>query len=170
MMTRSRAALLSLCLAVAAPAQTPLPVVPNRPSEAAPSPARVLLPDDPAPILDLSLEEAWNRLGPPKNVLAVRGNEPWQDDVAFEYGEGFLVYWYRGRPWQIRLSGGYEGSCFGFFLGDSPDKVLSLLGSTDRSEADTLEWRLPWRGYPVRLRILVRDGAVSEAYVYRSDY
>ena len=154
----------------AAIAQSPSPAVPGGPSEPVALPDRVLLPDDPAPLLDLTLEEAWNRLGPPRRILAIRGNEPWQDDVAFEYGDGLSVYWYRDRPWQVRLSAGYGGSCFGFFLGDPADKALSLLGTPDRSESEFLEWRLPWRGYPAKLRILTRDGRITEAYVYRSDF
>lgn len=132
--------------------------------------ARILLPDDPAPLLDWTLAEAWSRLGPPRSIQAVRGNEAWQDDVAFDYADGVTVYWYRNRLWQVRLSAGYGGSCFGFFLGDSADKALSLLGTPDRNEPGILEWRLPWRGYPAKLRILTRDGRILEAYVYRSDY
>lgn len=162
--------LLLLCLGSAAGAQAPLPTVSDRPSESVACPARVLLPDDPTPILDLTLDEAWIQLGPPRRILSVRGNEPWQDDVAFDYGEGLSVYWYRDRIWQIRLSEGYGASCFGFFLGDPSDKAFSLLGTPDRNEADILEWRLPFRGYPAKLRILTRDGSILEAYVYRSDY
>jgi len=129
-----------------------------------------LAPDDPSPLLDLTLEEAWNRFGPPRRILAVRGDEPWQDDVAFDFEGGLVIYWYRDRPWQVRLSAGYPGSCFGVFLGDAVDKALSLLGTPDRREGELLEWRLPYRGYPVRLRFLAPKGAVAEAYVYRTDF
>lgn len=174
MKNRIPAAIL-LSLLVSAAAQVPAPrpdapALPVPPAGTADRRARVLLPDDPAPLLDLSLEEAWNRLGPPRSILAVRGNEPWQDDVAFEYGDGLSVYWYRDRLWQVRLSAGYAGSCFGFFLGDPADKALSLLGTPDRGESGILEWRLPWRGYPAKLRVVTRDGAIAEAYVYRSDF
>jgi hypothetical protein len=174
MKTRIPAAVLLSCLVRAAaqvpalPPDAPAPPVP--PAGTADPRSRALLPDDPAPLLDLTLEEAWKRLGPPRRILAVRGNEPWQDDVVFEYGDGLSVYWYRDRLWQIRLSAGYGGSCFGFFLGDPADKALSLLGTPDRGESGILEWRLPWRGYPAKLRLVTRDGAITEAYVYRSDF
>ncbi len=175
MKSRSPVACLLLCLAWSAAAQTVVPSpdapsVPSPPGGASDRRTRLLLPDDPAPLLDLTLEETWVRLGPPRSVRAVRGAEPWQDDVALEYGEGLAVYVYRDRPWQVRLSEGYPGSCFGFFLGDPADKVLSLLGTPDRNEAGILEWRLPYRGYPARLRILTRDERIAEAYVYRSDF
>ncbi len=162
--------LLFLGMLSAAAAQTPLPSVQEGPAGNSSPSSRFLLPDDPAPLLDWTLEEAWSRLGPPRNILAVRGDEPWQDDVAFEYGDGLSVYWYRDRLWQVRLSAGYGGSCFGFFLGDPADKALSLLGTPDRNEPEILEWRLPWRGYPAKLRIVTRDGRITEAYVYRSDF
>lgn len=173
MKTRSPAVLLLLCLISSAAAQVPAPDAPPAPVPSGGETdrqGRLLLPDDPAPLLDLSLEEVWARLGSPRSLRAVRGAEPWQDDVALEYGEGLAVYVYRDRPWQVRLSEGYKGSCFGFFLGDPADKALSLLGTPDRNEAGILEWRLPYRGYPARLRVLTRDEAISEAYVYRSDF
>ena len=154
------------CLLTIASAQVPG-------SPAGPDPVKrpaAAVPDDPAPLLDLTLEAAWNRFGPPRRILAVRGDEPWQDDVAFEYDGGVAVFWFRDRPWQIRLYAGYPGSCFGVFLGDPADKALSLLGPPDRGEEEILEWRLPYRGYPARLRFLIRNGAVLEAYVYRPDF
>lgn len=166
--------LLLLCLVFTAGAQAPgVPPAPiPAPAPIPPNlrPAAVLAPDDPSPLLDLTLEETWSRFGPPRRILAVRGDEPWQDDVAFEYQGGLAIYWYRDRPWQVRLSAGYPGSCFGVFLGDTADKALSLLGTPDRRESEILEWRLPYRGYPVRLRFLARNGAVAEAYVYRTDF
>ena len=131
---------------------------------------RFALPDDPSPLLNLTLKDAWARLGPPERILAVRGNEPWQDDVAFEYAGGVSLFWYRERLWQIRLSSGYAGSCFGVFLGDSPEKALSLLGQPSRAPESFLEWRLPYKGYPVHLRALTRDGVITEMYIYRSDF
>ncbi len=154
-------AALLLAVLLPAAAQATAPPARNR----APS-----VPDDPSPLLDLSLDDAWSRFGPPRRLLAVRGEEPWQDDVAFEYEGGFSVFWFRDRLWQIRLAEGYSGSCFGVFLGDSQEKALSLLGRPDRAGEGFLEWRLPFRGYPVRLRALTRDGAVSEIYVYRPDF
>lgn len=130
----------------------------------------VSVPDDPSALLSLTLETAWNRFGPPKRMISVRGNEPWQDDVAFEYAGGVAIFWYREHLWQIRLSAGYSGSCFGIFLGDGPEKALSLLGQPERIQETYLEWRLPYQGYPVRLRALTRDGVISELYVYRSDF
>lgn len=134
-----------------------------------PSPA-VSIPDDPSLLLNLSLAAAWSRFGPPLRLFSVRGLEPWQDDVGFEYEGGLSLYWYRDRLWQIRLSDAYRGSCFGVFPGDSAEKALSLLGPPDRSEAAWLEWRLPYRGYPVRLRAGIREGSIHEMFVYRSDF
>jgi len=162
MKTRSLLVLALLCFAAAAVAQTPPP------GEGPPAP--VAVPDDPSSLLSLTLDMAWSRFGSPRRLLSVRGDEPWQDDVAFEYAGGVSFFWYREHLWQIRLAGEYAGSCFGVFLGDSPEKALSLWGQPDSLKDAYLEWRLPYQGYPVRLRALTRDGVISEIYVYRSDF
>ena len=128
------------------------------------------IPDDPSSLLGLSPKAAWERFGAPDRILPVRGDEPWQDDIAFEYARGYTFFWFRDYLWQIRLDERYSGSCLGIFPGDTPEKALSLLGSPERTSETYLEWRLPGKGYPIRLRLLTDGGAISEIYVYRSDF
>jgi len=163
MKTRSLSTLAALFFAVASAAQTPTPPL------GAQAPA-ISIPDDPSSLLNLTLETAWSQFGSPKRLLSVRGEEPWQDDVAFEYEGGVSIFWYREHLWQIRLAKGYSGSCFGLFLGDTSEKALSLLGQPYSLKDAYLEWRLPYQGYPVHLRVLTLDGVISEIYVYRSDF
>lgn len=129
-----------------------------------------LLPDDPASLLGLSLPEAFVSLGVPASVSAFRGEEAWQDDVIFSYAAGYSLFWFGDRLWQIRLQSGYAGSAYGIFLGDQDDKVYSLLGTPFYTSEDSLVYRLPYRGFPVRLRLVLAEGRVQDMYLYRADF
>ncbi|MDR0324285.1 MAG: hypothetical protein LBI12_07550, partial [Treponema sp.] len=66
----------------------------------------------------MTLQELLGRFGAPRNVIAARGVEPWQDDVIFEYAECDF-YIYRDRVWQIRLA-----SAHGISIRDRKAAVL----------------------------------------------
>jgi hypothetical protein len=129
-----------------------------------------LPPDDPSAWLGFGIGEAFAACGPPATVAALRGPEAWQDDVVFAYPQGFSLYWSGDHLWQIGFSSRYGASVFGIFAGDGTDKMLSLLGQPWRSREDSLVWRLPWKGYPVQLRVTLRDGKADGIFVLRSDY
>lgn len=129
-----------------------------------------VLPDDPAAFLGMGLADALARFGTPARVEVSRGTEAWQDDVVFVYAAGTGLYWAIDRLWQIRFSPGYAGSVYGIFLGDAADKVISTLGTPYYQDESNLVFRLPFRGYPVRLRVLIAGGTVKELFVYRADF
>ena len=141
-------------------------------ASSAPAAASVaaVLPDDPASLLGMGLSDALARFGAPSRVEVSRGAEAWQDDVVFVYGGGAGLYWATDRLWQIRFSPGYAGSIYGVFLGDAADKVVSTLGTPYYQDETNLVFRLPFRGYPVRLRVVIAGGVVKELYVYRADF
>lgn len=128
------------------------------------------LPDDPSALLGYGLPGAIAERGSPLAVSVYRGPEPWQDDVVFQYEGGFSFFWFENHLWQIRFVAGYPGSVLGLFVGDAADKAISILGQPYRSTPEFLVFRLPWKGYPVQLRAALRDGRISELYVYRADY
>jgi len=118
----------------------------------------------------MGLADALSRFGAPARVEVSRGAETWQDDVVFVYGTGADLYWATDRLWQIRFSPGYAGSIYGVFLGDEADKVVSTLGTPYYQDETNLVFRLPFRGYPVRLRVIIAGGTVKELFVYRADF
>ena len=128
-----------------------------------------VLDDDPSALLGLTLAESLSRLGPPSSVAAVRGDEAWQDDVAFLYAAGYTLFWYGDRLWQLRFAAPYAGSFYGLFLGDPAEKACSLLGQPYASGPDFLLYRMPGKAFPVRLRLVLSEGRVAAAYVYRAD-
>lgn len=132
--------------------------------------ASPLLDDDPASLLGLAVAEAIGRFGPPESVYAVRGAEEWQDDVAFRYQEGTTLFLYGDRLWQLRFAAPYAGSIYGLFLGDPADKAYSLLGEPYERGETSLVYRMPYQGYPVRLRLDLAEGKLADIYVYRADF
>ncbi|HUX38067.1 MAG TPA: hypothetical protein VMV44_09205 [Rectinemataceae bacterium] len=133
------------------------------------SAAGLPLPDDPTVYIGKTIAEVMADRGVPHSMAAIRGPEVWQDDVEFSWGDGSHFDWYADRVWRIDFDKDYKGSVFGIFIGDSSDKALSLLGQPHFTAADGLVWRLPWRGYPVQLRLTVKDGIVTDIAVFRAD-
>lgn len=129
-----------------------------------------LLADDPAPLLGCTVADTISRFGAPDSVYAVRGPESWQDDVAFAYDSGFTFFLYGDRLWQLRLTPPYAGSIYGLFLGDASDKVLSSLGQPYERQADALVYRMPYKGYPVELKLVFDQDRLVDVYLYRADF
>jgi hypothetical protein len=129
-----------------------------------------ILDDDPARLLGLGIAESFNRFGPPASVYAVRGDEAWQDDVAFAYGPGYTLFLYGNKLWQLRLSKPYMGSIYGLFLGDNSAKALSVLGQPFEADSAALVYRMPYKSYPVKLRLALQDDRIVDAYLYRADF
>lgn len=129
-----------------------------------------ILDDDPAALLGLGLADSWSRFGAPASVNAVRGDAAWQDDVAFLYDAGYTLFIYGDRVWQVRFTKPYAGSIYGLFLGDGSDKALSALGRPYESGPSFLLYRMPYKSYPVRLRLALQEDRIAEVYLYRADF
>ena len=129
-----------------------------------------LLDDDPAVLLGLGLGDSFLRFGAPASVNAVRGDDAWQDDVAFVYETGYTLFLYGDKVWQLRFTKPYAGSIYGLFLGDPSDKALSVLGQPYENGSGYLLYRMPYKSYPVRLRLVLQEDRVVDAYLYRADF
>jgi hypothetical protein len=158
-------------LAAALLAASPLAQAAQSPPSAAPAAsAQAILDDDPSALLGFSLGESFARFGPPSSVRALRGDESWQDDVAFVYASGYTLFMYGDRIWQLRFTKPYAGSIFGLFLGDGADKVLSVLGQPYENGPGYMIYRMPYKSYPVRLRLALQDERIVDAYLFRADF
>ena len=114
--------------------------------------------------IGMKLDEMFSRFGPPQSVHADRGDEHWQDDVVFIYGEGNF-YVYRDRVWQVGVK-----SVFGINIGDVKAVASLVLGDTVKDEGNYLLYNVPGGGWPVTLRINISSGRVSAIFVYRPDF
>jgi hypothetical protein len=136
------------------------------PASAAPS----ILDDDPSTYLGLGLADLLSRFGVPSSVCAIRGDEAWQDDVAFIYASGYSLFVYGDKIWQLRLTKPYAGSIYGLFIGDPSSKALSILGQPYEASPNALAYRMPYKSYPVKLRLVLQDDRIIDAYLYRADF
>lgn len=156
---------------VPSPSPSPHPLAsPSCSSEPALSPHPGLLPSEVASLLGLRLSDAWLAYGCPSEVYALRGEEPWQDDVVFSYESGYSFFWYKDRLWQVRFRAPYHGPVYGIFLGDTEEKLVSTLGQPFADVEGSRLFRLPYRGFELRLRAVIREGRLVDVYVYRADF
>lgn len=133
-------------------------------------PATASLPADPAQVLGYSPAQLLASYGPPARVFAVRGAEPWQDDVVFDYGS-FSAFIFMDRVWQLRIGADYPEPMLGFYPSAALERIEASLGLPATRGADNYEWILPGRGWPVRLRAVTDEaGSVRELYLYRADF
>ncbi len=139
------------------------------PATLAADPAAIL-DDDAAHLLGASLGDLFSRFGAPASAYAVRGDAAWQDDVAFAYQAGYTLFIYGDRLWQLRFTKPYAGSVYGLFIGDGSDKALSILGQPYESGPGFLLYRMPYKSYPVRLRLVLQEDRIADAYLFRADF
>jgi hypothetical protein len=112
----------------------------------------------------MPLAELLNRFGPPRAVYPSRGDEPWQDDVVFEYNEGDF-YVFKDRVWQVSVKMAYN-----IRIGDPKPAALLVLGDDARDLGDYALFSLPPDGWPLTLRINFNAGTVSAIFIYRPDF
>jgi len=120
--------------------------------------------EDQLSFVGMMMADLLEKYGPPRSVVADRGNEVWQDDVVFQYN-GADFYIYRDRIWQVRLS-----STHGVSDGDRKAVVLlSLNGAEDKG--DHALFAINGKNWPLVMRINFNGaGQVAAIYIYRPDY
>ncbi|HPB66460.1 MAG TPA: hypothetical protein PLW80_07855 [Spirochaetales bacterium] len=149
---------------------TPLIAIALLVSVAAASGQAIVAPDDPATLLGLTPAQAIERFGPPGSVFAIRGAEPWQDDVVFDYGGGFSLFLFKDRVWQVRIAEPYARPVLGLVVGSGVERAISALGAPALALGGSYEWVLPGEAWPVRLRGVTDGGRIRELYIYRADF
>ncbi|MDR1626515.1 MAG: hypothetical protein LBT33_08225 [Spirochaetia bacterium] len=121
-------------------------------------------------LLGTDLEEAFQGFGVPQKVFSARGEESWQDDVVFEYGEGLSLFWHRDRVWQLRFGPGFPARFSDIGMGSSREEVAAVLGKPFHGEGDWLLYHFAGQGYPVRLRLFFGENGLEDIYIYRGDF
>jgi len=121
--------------------------------------------DEQLSFVGMTLEDLIGRFGVPNSVIAVRGNENWQDDVVFQYAEGDF-YIYINRVWQVRLA-----SAFGISNRDRKTAVLRTLGNRAEDRGDHVLFQISGSEWPLMLRVNFNNsGLASAIYIYRPDF
>jgi hypothetical protein len=121
--------------------------------------------DDQLSFVGMMMVDLLERFGPPRSVISERGNEPWQDDVVFQYN-GADFYIYRDRIWQVKLA-----STHGISNGDKKAAVLLALGSSAEVKEDHALLAINGRSWPLMMRVNFNNtGLVTAIYIYRPDF
>jgi len=121
--------------------------------------------DEQLSFVGMMMADLLERFGPPRSVISERGNEPWQDDVVFQYN-GADFYIYRDRIWQVKLA-----STQGISNGDKKAAVLLTLGSNVVDKEDHALLAINGKSWPLMMRVNFNNtGLVTAIYIYRPDF
>jgi len=125
---------------------------------------------DPTRFVGLDLPSAYAALGAPQEVFSFRGAQASQDNVVFYYPGFLYLFWYQNRVWQVRVDRRFARTVFGLSLGMSAEDVgLTVLRSVVPM-GDSLYFDIDDGRYPLRVRLVIAGGVLSDLYVYRSDF
>ena len=125
---------------------------------------------DAAQLIGLDLKSALDTLGAPRAVFSFRGQEEAQDNVVFYYPDYLYLFWYRNRVWQVRCDRRFAKPLFGVSMG-MPREVIERTSSRHFiAKGDSLFFDLEDSKYPLRVRLVFSNNALSDVYVYRSDF
>ena len=124
--------------------------------------------DEQLSFVGMMMADLLERHGPPRSVIAERGNEVWQDDVVFQYN-GADFYIYRDRVWQVKLA-----STHGISNGDRKAAVLLILGNKAEEKGDHAILPIAGKNWPLIMRVNFSNtsntGQVTAIYIYRPDF
>jgi len=124
--------------------------------------------DEQLSFIGMMMVDLLERFGPPRSVIAERGNETWQDDVVFQYN-GVDFYIYRDRIWQVKIA-----STHGVSNGDRRTTVLQVLGNSAEDRGDYMLLPITGKDWPLMIRVNFNNsgntGQVTAIYIYRPDF
>jgi len=125
---------------------------------------------DPLPLIGMDPSTALQAFGPPREIFPFRGAEEGEDNVVFFYDDYLYIFWFRNRVWQVRFDRRFDGEVLGLSLGMTREQVGRASTRALLSAGDSLYVDVAGAGYPVRVRLVFDSDALSDIYVYRSDY
>ena len=121
-------------------------------------------------LLGMALDEVFESFGVPRRVFSARGDEPWQDDVVFEYADGFSLFWHKDKVWQLRFGPGFRIMSRDVGMGSSREGIAAVLGKPFHEEEDWLLYHFAGHGYPLRVRLFFGKAGLEDIYIYRGDF
>ena len=125
-----------------------------------------------AGIIGLQLKPVIDAFGLPQSMFTFRGSDETRDDVVFFYSTDHMyLFWYKDRVWQVRFDRRAAAVVHGVSLGMSRSEVEAAVPERPLlTSGDSLYFDLDAASFPVRVRVVFAGDAVSDIYVYRSDF
>ena len=125
---------------------------------------------EPTNVIGMELKSAVETFGLPQSMFSFRGSEEARDDVVFYYADHMYLFWYKDRVWQVRYDRRSTAVVLGASLGMSRQEVEAVVPERPLVEnGDSLYFDLAG-SYPIRVRLAFSGSALSDIYVYRSDF
>jgi hypothetical protein len=126
---------------------------------------------DATQVIGMGLNAVVTTLGLPQNMFTYRGTDASLDDVVFYYPDHVYLFWFKDRVWQVRYDRRATAVVHGVSLGMSRSEVEAAVSERPLvSDGDSLYFDLDTESFPVRVRLVFTGSAVSDIYVYRSDF
>jgi hypothetical protein len=125
---------------------------------------------DPTQLIGLDVKSALEALGAPQSVFSFRGQDESQDNVVFFYPDFLYLFWYRNRVWQVRCDRRFAKPLFGVAMGMPREVIERSSARRLIAKGDSLFFDLDDARYPLRVRLVFSNNALSDVYVYRSDF
>ncbi len=125
---------------------------------------------DAVSVIGMSPREVFQALGAPREVFSQPGASEREEDVVFFYPDCTYLFLHGSRVWQVRCDRRFNGTVLGLSLGMSRGRVTERMGDAVFERGSSLYYDVEGGSYPTRLRLVFAGGALSDLYVYRSDF
>jgi len=125
---------------------------------------------DPTQFIGLDPKSALDALGAPKEMFPFRSQDDSQDNVVFFYPDYLYLFWYQNRVWQVRCDRRFARPLLGVSMG-MPREVIERTSARElTARGDSLYFDLEGAKYPLRVRLVFSNNALTDIYIYRSDF
>jgi hypothetical protein len=127
-------------------------------------------PGDPTELIGMDPAQAFAALGAPAGILTQRGAVANEDDVIFFYPDFRYVFWFGNRVWQVCYDRRYAGTVLGFSIGMGRAEAESAAPGRLQESGGSLYLSVDTGRFPLRIRLAMTEGRITDIYVYRSDW
>ncbi len=135
-----------------------------------PEPAAPVGLGDPTGLIGMDPAQAFAALGAPAGIFTQRGAVPNEDDVIFFYPDFRYLFWFGNRVWQVSYDRRYAGTVLGFSIGMGAGEAEAVAPGRLRESGGSLYLSVDTGRFPLRVRLAMAEGRVTDIYVFRSDW
>ena len=129
---------------------------------------------EPLSILGNEIENIFESEILPSAIYPNRGIESDEDNVVFYYSNGFYLFLFDNRVWQIRFDQTFKEEILKIKMGILRSEILSekldagLIPISTGEDFVTFE--IIDSPYPVRMKLYFTDDKLDDLYIYRADF
>ena len=129
---------------------------------------------EPLSILGSEVIDVFDSPFVPQEIFSNRGVEADEDNVVFYYTNGFYLFLFNNRVWQIRFDKTFQEEILNLQIGMIRSEVLSAkldAGFVPISNGeDFVTFKISDSPYPVRMKLFFQEDELEDLYIYRADF